>query len=91
MSYKLKLSKFNPLILEKKRRNGHAPIMLFVGKRGSGKTTLVEDMLYHMKGIRAFMCMSGTEEGNGFYSKHIHPLCIHNSFNESALADLLKH
>lgn len=86
----LKLNKFNPLILEKKRLNGHAPIIVVVGKRGMGKSVLVADLLYHIRKIPAMLCMSGTEDGNGYYSQFIHNIMIHNSFNEEALQGLIK-
>lgn len=89
-SVQLNLSKFNPRILEKKRREGHAPIIVFLGKRGSGKSTLVADILYYLQQIPVVVCMSGTEDGNGYYSKHIHDLCIHNKFDKDIVDGIIE-
>ena len=85
----LSLSKFDPRILEKKRRNGHAPIIVFLGARSTGKSTLVADILYHMKEIPVVICMSGTEQANGFYSRYIHDLCIYNEFKPDVLNEIV--
>ena len=87
----IKLNKFNPMILEKKRREGHAPICVFLGKRGTGKSVLVQDILYHFTEIPAVLCMSGTEEGNGFYSKHIHDIYIYPSYNSDVISAVINH
>ncbi len=89
MPIEVDLYKFNPRILEKKRLNCHAPVIACVGKRGSGKSTIVEDLLYNLKDVPMVICMSGTEEGNGFYSKHIHPLCIYNEFRPDILKNVI--
>lgn len=85
----LELSKFDPRILEKKRLAGHAPIIVFIGKRFSGKSVLIADILYFMKDIPVVFCMSGTEQANGFYCKHIHDLCIYNQFEPEVLTGIV--
>ncbi len=85
----LKLNKFNPMTLEIKRRDGHAPVIVFLGCRGSGKSTLLSDIMWYMKKIPVIVAMSGTEEGNGYYSKHIHELCIYNKFEPDVLEKIL--
>jgi hypothetical protein len=87
----LELHKFSPIVLEKKRKKGYSPIICFLGSRGSGKSTLVQDIVYYLREIKMGLCQSGTEEGNGFYSKIIHPLFIYNKFEPEALNDLLVH
>lgn len=76
----IKIRRFNPEILEKRRLAGRPVTIVVIGKRGSGKSTLIADILWYMKDIPTFFCMSGTEEGNGFYSEYMHPLCIHNEY-----------
>lgn len=53
-------------------------------------STLVADILYHLTDIPMFMCMSGTEDGNGFYGKHIHDLFIYTSFNKDIIEKVVK-
>ena len=53
-------------------------------------STLVSDILYYLQRIPVVVAMSGTEEGNGYYSRHIHPLCIHNKFDKAVLEGLIE-
>jgi hypothetical protein len=53
-------------------------------------STLITDLLWHMRLIPMFICMSGTEEGNGFYSKYMHPLLIHGEFKKDIVSNLIK-
>jgi predicted ATPase len=39
-------------------------VCVFIGKRGTGKSTLVTDILWNKRNIPAGIAMSGTEEGN---------------------------
>ena len=83
------LSKFNPMILEKKRLNGHAPIIVMISQRGGGKSILVVDILYHLRNIPAVICFSATESCNNYYSKYIHSLCIYDKFEPDVLNQLI--
>jgi hypothetical protein len=56
----------------------------------SGKSTLIADLMWHMRRIPMFICMSGTEEGNGFYGKHMHPLLIHGEYKKEIVSNLIK-
>ncbi len=85
----LELNRFNPQILEKKRLNGHSPIIIFLGSRGNGKSSLVQDIGYFIKNIPLVLCMSGTEEGNGFFQEIVHPLFVYNKFEPEILANLI--
>jgi hypothetical protein len=87
----LELNKFDPRILEKKRRNGHSPIIVLTGKRGSGKSTILKDLGFFLKDIPLVICQSGTEEGNGFFSSIVHPLFIYNKFEPEVLIQLVNH
>ena len=56
-------------------------VCIFIGKRGTGKTTLVADILYQLRRTPVACVMSGTEESNSFYSSIVPPSFIHNGFN----------
>ena len=44
--------------------------IVIIGKPGTGKTTLITDLLYHKKHIYpTAVVVSGTEDSNGHYSK----------------------
>ena len=70
----LNIKKFNPKSI------GDNRVCVFIGKRGTGKTTLVTDILYHKKHIPVGIVMSGTEEGNSYYQKYVPDLFIYNEY-----------
>jgi len=53
-------------------------------------STLISDLMWHMRKIPMFICMSGTEEGNGFYGKHVHPLLVHGEYKKDIVSNLIK-
>jgi hypothetical protein len=59
-------------------------------QRHQAKSTLVSDLIYYLKGIPMIVCMSGTEEGNGFYKKYMHDLCIHGDYKPEIVSSLIK-
>ena len=66
----ISLSKFKPKSIEARRTTGAGPpTIVFIGKRGTGKSTLVADILYYMRRIKAGVAISATEDGNAYYSK----------------------
>jgi len=83
-----KIRRFNPTILEYKRLHGHAPVMAVIGKRGSGKSTLIEEIIYYLK-VPTAIVMSGTEISNSFYSKHIHPLFIYDEYRADKIQAII--
>ena len=52
-------------------------VCIFIGKRGSGKSTLVTDILWHKRHIPVGVVMSATEEGNHHYKQFVPDLFIH--------------
>ena len=44
-------------------------VVLFIGKRETGKSFLVKDLLYYHQDIPIGCIISGTEGANSFYSK----------------------
>ena len=52
-------------------------VAVFIGRRRTGKSTLVRDLLYHHQNMPLGTVISGTEESNSFYSQMIPPLFIH--------------
>lgn len=87
---KIRIRKFNPEILETRRLHGSPPTIVVIGKRGTGKSTLISDLLWYMRRIPMYICMSGTEEGNGFYSRYMHPLLIHGEYKKDIVQNLIK-
>lgn len=75
----LKLKKFDPKTI------GDNRVCVFVGKRGTGKTTLVTDILYHKKHIPVAIVMSGTEEGNSYYQDYVPDLFVYNDYSSEVM------
>jgi energy-coupling factor transporter ATP-binding protein EcfA2 len=65
---KIKIHKFNPSVLQTGPHH-----ILIVGKRGTGKSTLVKDLMSHMSTNIQWICMHGAEDGSGFYRDLIDP------------------
>lgn len=80
----LQLKKFDP------SRMSDDKVCVFIGKRGTGKSTLVTDILWHKKHISAGIAMSGTEDGNGYYKQFIPDLFVFSDYNKEALEKLIE-
>jgi hypothetical protein len=65
-------------------------VVVFIGRRRTGKSTLVRDLLFHHQDMPLGTVISGTEESNSFYGKMIPPLFIHGEYNPVILANFVK-
>ena len=65
-------------------------VCVFIGRRRTGKSTLVKDLLFNHQDMPLATIISGTEESNSFYSKMIPPLFIHGEYNPLILANFVK-
>jgi hypothetical protein len=65
-------------------------VVIFIGRRRTGKSTLVRDLLFHHQDMPLGTVISGTEESNSFYGKMIPPLFIHGEYNPVILANFVK-
>ena len=81
----LQITRFDPHKLEERRKEGSPATCVFIGKRGTGKSTLVSDILYHQRRIPMGIVMSATEESNDFYKKHVPDLFIYGEYNKDAI------
>jgi len=66
------------------------PVIVLLGKRGTGKSYLVNDLLYYHKDIPVGTVISGTEEGNGFYGRIVPKMFIHNEYNTAIIESILR-
>jgi hypothetical protein len=64
--------------------------VLFIGKRNTGKSFLIKDLLWNKRHIPIGTVISGTEGANAFYSKLVPSLFIHEEFNPSIITSVLK-
>jgi hypothetical protein len=86
----LELKKFDMKTISFKPDENKGPVIVLIGKRDTGKTFLVRDLLYYKQDIPIGTVISGTEEGNGFYSKLVPKLFIHNEYNTAIIENILK-
>ena len=80
----IQLKKFDP------SKMADDKVCVFIGKRGTGKSTLVTDILWHKRGIPAGIAMSGTEEGNGHYKQFIPDLFVYSDYNKDAVEKIIE-
>jgi hypothetical protein len=78
------LTKFRPQDMEDNR------IVVVIAKRGAGKSFLTRDLMWFKKHIPFGVVMSGTEEGNGFFSKYVPDAFIYNEFRPDIIAKIIK-
>ena len=65
-------------------------VCVFIGRRRTGKSTLVRDLLFHHQEMPLGTVISGTEESNQFYKKLIPPLFIHGDYSPVIIANFCK-
>ena len=65
----LELKKFDMKQISFKPDENTGPVIVLIGRRDTGKSFLVRDLLYYHQDIPIGTVISGTEAGNGYYSK----------------------
>jgi len=86
----LELKKFDMRSITFDPKENKGPVIVLIGRRDTGKTFLVKDLLYHHQDIPIGTVMSGTEAGNGFYSKLVPKLFIHEEYNSILIENVLR-
>lgn len=91
----LSIQKFNMADIQfpstiKKDEPGKGPVVVIVGKRGTGKSFLINDLLYYHRSIPSGAVISGSEEGNGYYSRIVPKMFIHHEYNTAIIENVLK-
>ena len=90
MSVELDLKKFDMKWITFKPDENKGPVIVMIGRRDTGKSFLVRDLLFHHKDIPIGTVMSGTEAGNGFYGALVPKLFIHNEYKEILVENVLR-
>tara|TARA_B110000483_G_scaffold243011_2_gene330863 strand:+ start:687 stop:1523 length:837 start_codon:yes stop_codon:yes gene_type:complete len=86
----LELKKFSMNSISFKKDENKGPVIVLIGRRDTGKSFLVRDLLFHHVDIPIGTVISGTEAGNGFYSEHVPKLFIHDEYKTSIIENILK-
>ena len=86
----LELKKFDMKAIPFKDSETHGPVVVLVGRRDTGKSFLVRDLLFYHQDIPIGTVISGTESGNGFYASMVPKLFIHEEYNSAIIENILK-
>jgi hypothetical protein len=65
-------------------------VVIFIGKRNTGKSFLTKDLLFHHQDIPVGVVISATEAANGFYGKIVPSMFIHKKYEDSIIGKFLK-
>ena len=65
-------------------------VVVLIGKRETGKSFLVKDLLYHHQDVPVGTVISGTEGANSFYSKIMPSVFIHGEYRADIISNVLK-
>lgn len=80
------INKFNPRSIDITKPK----VMAFVGRRGSGKSTLCEDILYYFRSIPEGVVFSPTEDGNQAWRKHFPATFIFDDYEPSVMSSVIR-
>ena len=80
----LKLKKFDMASIKDDK------VVVFIGKRETGKSFLVKDLLWHHRDLPVGTVISGTEGANQFYSKTVPPIFIHEEYKPEIINNFVK-
>lgn len=80
----IRLKKFQPSSINPGR------IILLIGKRNTGKSVLVRDLLWYLRKIPTAVVFSPTEESNRAYEGMVPNLFINGEFDADVLSSIIK-
>ena len=86
----LELKKFDMRSITFRPDENKGPVVVLIGRRDTGKSYLVRDLLFYHQDIPIGTVISGTEAGNGFYTQHVPKLFIHNEYNSILIENVLR-
>jgi hypothetical protein len=86
----LELKKFDMRSIRFKSTENTGPVVVLIGRRDTGKSYLVRDLLFYQQDIPIGTVISGTEAGNSFYSDHVPKLFIHDEYSSGIIENVLK-
>ncbi|QIH04975.1 ATPase 3 [Dasineura jujubifolia toursvirus 2a] len=89
------INEFSPDLIAPTKDNFREPTqggskLVFIGKPGTGKSTLIRYILYSkMDIIPIALVMNGTEQDTGFYSEIFPPLFVYGEYKEDKIKDFI--
>jgi hypothetical protein len=88
MTLELNKFKMSDIVFSPDENKG--PVIVLIGRRDTGKSFLVKDLLYYHQDIPVGAVISGTEAGNGFYGTIVPKIFIHEEYNTAIIENILK-
>ena len=86
----LSLKKFDMKSITFNVDENKGPVIVFIGRRDTGKSFLIRDLLFHHQDIPIGTVISGTEIANPFYGAMVPKAFIHNEYNSILIENILK-
>jgi len=86
----LEFAKFDMKSISFRPDENKGPVIVLIGRRDTGKSFLVHDLMFHHQDIPIGTVISGTESGNGFFAAHVPKLFIHDAYNTAIIENILK-
>ncbi len=80
----LKLKKFDMRSIKDDK------VVVMVGRRGSGKSVILRELLSKHTTIPLGVCISATEDSNGYFSDFIPPMFIHSEFSSKLVDNFVR-
>ena len=77
--------------ISERRADGSPPTCIIVGSRGKGKSWVTRELIHAVRDIRTGIVVSGTEEGNDFYTSFVPPVFVHTEIRLATLRNLVAH
>jgi len=84
------ISKWDMSNIKFHRDENKGPVIVMIGRRDTGKSVLVDDLMSYMSHVPVGTVISGTEAGNGFYKPIMPKMLIHNEYSVPILENILR-
>jgi len=65
-------------------------VVVMIGKRNTGKSFLIKDLLHYNNSFQVGTVISGTESANNFYGEMVPKIFIHDEFKQSIIDNVVK-
>ena len=85
----LTLRKFNMRDIVFDPNENKGPVIVLIGRRDTGKSYIIRDLLFYHQTIPIGTVISGTEAGNGFFAPLVPHMLIHHEYNSSIIDKVL--
>ena len=85
----LELKKFNMRKITFRSDENKGPVIVLIGRRDTGKSFLVKDLLYYHTDLPIGTVVSGTEGSNRFYSDFVPSAFIHEEVEPQLVENVI--